>query len=135
MISNTCGHISIVPLMTSKYEKYLLGVCMLLAGYCIRYPDEEASKTVLWEPTEGNGEKGEKSHISICFENGQPDPCPPTSYQNAMLEIFRLKGVQPKKYACLSKSNRKPKLHNSKVRLKSGKNNNNTEVNLVGRRS
>ena len=31
-----------------------------LAGHCVRHPEEEASKTILWEPTEGTVNRGRK---------------------------------------------------------------------------
>ena len=32
-----------------------------LAGHCVRHPEEEASKTILWEPTEGRVNRGRKT--------------------------------------------------------------------------
>ena len=36
-----------------------------LAGHCVRHPEEEASKTVLWIPTEGRVNRGRKSTTFI----------------------------------------------------------------------
>ena len=34
---------------------------MKLAGHCIRHPEEEASKLVLWEPTSGKRNVGKQA--------------------------------------------------------------------------
>ena len=36
-----------------------------LAGHCVRHPEEEASKTVLWIPTGGRVNKGRKATIFV----------------------------------------------------------------------
>ena len=36
-----------------------------LAGHCVQHPEEEASKTVLWIPTEGRVNRGRKSTTSV----------------------------------------------------------------------
>jgi hypothetical protein len=46
-----------LPKLSSKIAERRLK----LAGHCVRHPEEEASKTILWEPTTGRVNRGRKA--------------------------------------------------------------------------
>ena len=72
---------------------------MKLAGHCIRHPEEEASKLVLWEPEKGvrNVGRGAVSYIDNLMED--TGLVTPKEIRSAMMDREGLKkrseGVRP----------------------------------------
>ena len=73
-----------------------------LAGHCVRHTEEEASKLVLWQPTQGHGNRGRRA----------------VNYIDTLMEDTGLEGVEELKTAMMDREGWRRRAESRRVKTR-----------------